>query len=217
MVTLLVQAAAYLKLSISELDKHPYLLNVKNGVVDLRTGKLKEHRRDLFMTQIADVTHNQNAKCPRWIKFMEFLFPDAELRKYIQKMTGYLLTGYIDEKCLFFLLGAGDNGKTVFVKVIEGLLSNYSLASDLDVLLSNRYNSGLTPHLDRFPGKRLVTMSEVEAGRRFNAKVVNRLTGGDVISCNPKHGKVYEFNPTHKIIIFGNNKPAVSETADGAG
>ena len=36
-----------------ELDQHPWLLNVQNGTIDLRTGKLRPHRREDLITALA--------------------------------------------------------------------------------------------------------------------------------------------------------------------
>ena len=39
----------------AEFDRDPWLLNVQNGTIDLRTGSLQEHRRSDYITKLAEV------------------------------------------------------------------------------------------------------------------------------------------------------------------
>jgi putative DNA primase/helicase len=49
-----------------DLDTDPWVLNVENGTLDLRTGKLRCHRRDDLITKLAPVTYDSTAMCPIW-------------------------------------------------------------------------------------------------------------------------------------------------------
>ncbi|MFD1205809.1 DNA primase, partial [Sporosarcina contaminans] len=77
-----------------EFDRHKYLFNVENGILDLKTGKLQPHDRELKITQMASVEYDQNAKCPTWLSFLEQIFlGDKDLIEYMQRLVGYSLTG----------------------------------------------------------------------------------------------------------------------------
>jgi putative DNA primase/helicase len=200
------------EIDVSQLDKHPHLLNVRNGMIDLTNGKLLKHDKSKYLTKYLDIEYDLNAKPPtKWLKFIKFLFTSKEMQVFIQKAIGYSLTGFIDEQCLFFLLGDGANGKSTFIEAISQLLGDYGLKSHIEILMEAKPGS-LTPHLDKFNGIRFVSCSEIKRGGRFNTDAVKNLTGGDAISVNPKYRDVYTFNPTHKLWIFGNSKPSVSET-----
>src|SRR4051794_31627585 len=54
----------------ADLDRDPMLFNVQNGTLDLRTGELRPHRREDFITKISPVTYDQHAKCPQWLRFL---------------------------------------------------------------------------------------------------------------------------------------------------
>ena len=56
-----VEAASWipeLNIQTDDLDTDPYLLNVQNGTVDLRTGELLEHRQGDFITRMANVEYD---------------------------------------------------------------------------------------------------------------------------------------------------------------
>ena len=59
-----------------EWDRDPCALPVRNGVVDLGTGTLRDGRADDFITKVAPVTFDAGADCPRWLQFLDEIFAD---------------------------------------------------------------------------------------------------------------------------------------------
>ena len=90
-----------------DLNAHPWFLNCQNGTLDLKTGNMREHRREDLLTTVLSVSHDPKATCLAWEKFLERVLPDPNLRRYVQAATGYSLTGSVSEQCLFFLYGKG--------------------------------------------------------------------------------------------------------------
>ena len=100
------------------LDTHPFLLNCLNGVVDLRTGELIPHQRELFLTKLVHYKYNPDAKCPIFMSFLARIFGAgpgaseadlarvARLIEYLQRAWGYSLTGTTSEKTIFIAHGA---------------------------------------------------------------------------------------------------------------
>ena len=104
-------------LAVSEIDADPFLLGVRNGVVDLREGVYRPARRDDYVTKSAGVAYDGEARCPYWIAFLEKIFADdAELIAYVRRVAGYALTGFTGEEVLFVFWGTGENGKSTFRK-----------------------------------------------------------------------------------------------------
>jgi P4 family phage/plasmid primase-like protien len=60
-------------------------------------------------------------------------------------------------------------------------------------------------------GARLVVMSEIDSGRRWNESRVKRLTGGDPISARFIGKDLFEFEPSHTLIVIGNAKPGLRQ------
>ena len=93
-------------------DADPWLLNTPGGAIDLRTGEIRAHRPDGYMTKIAAV--EPGGACPLWRRSLERVFAgDRELIAYVQRIAGYTLTGSTREHAMFFGFGTGANGKSV--------------------------------------------------------------------------------------------------------
>jgi hypothetical protein len=60
--------------SIDDFDRALYLLNCANGTLDLRTGKLQEHRREDMITKIVPIDYDANATAPLFEKFLDRIF-----------------------------------------------------------------------------------------------------------------------------------------------
>lgn len=196
--------------AVEELDRDPWLLNVENGTVDLRTGKLKPHDRDDLMTKLAPVEYDPDAEAPTWEKFLERVLPDEEVRSFVQRAVGYSLTGDVSEQVLLFLYGAGANGKSTFLNAILEALGDYSQQAAPE-LLTVKMNAHPT-ELARLKGTRFVASVEVEEGKRLAESLVKQMTGGDRITARFMRQDFFEFEPTHKVFFAANHKPVVRGT-----
>lgn len=201
---------------VDELDADPWLINVQNGTIDLRTGKLCGHRRDDFITKLAPVEFDADAQCPTWRTFLDTIFANnADLIAYMQRLVGYSLTGVTEEHILPFLYGVGANGKSTFSEVLLKLLGiDYSMKAPPDLLMAKRGESHPTERADLY-GKRLVACIETEAGRRMAEALVKELTGGDRVRAQRMREDFWEFVPTHHVWLSSNYKPVVTGTDHG--
>jgi phage/plasmid primase-like uncharacterized protein len=84
------QAIEGIPIRPGDLDRDPWLLNVRNGTIDLRTGTLRAHVREDYITRCLDVDYDSDAKCPAWERFLSQVFADAEETiAYVQRAIGY--------------------------------------------------------------------------------------------------------------------------------
>ncbi len=194
----------------NRLDVNPWLLNVLNGTLDLRSGKLTPHRRGDLITKIAPVNYDPAAAYPqKWFSFLDRIMAGSfGLIGYLQKLVGYCLSGDTREKCLTVLNGVGDNGKTIFTSTINGMLGDYAQETPVETLMIKR-NESIPNDIAALKGARLVTASEGERGQRLAESLIKRLTGGDKISARFLHQEFFEFVPEFKILLSTNHKPVI--------
>src|SRR5438552_2038850 len=102
------------------------LLGVPNGVVDLRTGELRDGRRNDRITKQAGVEYDPDAICPRWDAFVREVLDDEATAEYVHRLAGYSLTGEASEDKLVFLMGIGGNGKTTLLNVLRLIAGGYA-------------------------------------------------------------------------------------------
>jgi putative DNA primase/helicase len=210
------QSELAIVLTPDQLDRDLMLLSVGNGTLDLRTGQLRPHNCHDLITKITDVEYNPDAACPRWINFLDRIMAGNQaMIDFLQRATGYMLTGDTSEQCLFFLHGSGKNGKTVFTFTLQSLLGDYAKRTPTDTLIAKRGDSGIPNDVARLPGARVVIATELPEGKQFNEQLIKDLTGQDVIVARFLHHEFFEFRPQFKLMIFGNHKPDIRGTDEG--
>ncbi len=197
----------------NELDVDPWLLNCPNGTLDLRTGELRKHRREEFITKLCPVRYDPAATAPRWYAFLGRIFDSNErLIQYTKRLAGYCLTGDVSEQILVIFYGTGANGKTTYLETLLALQGeDYSIKAPQDLLMAKRGDSHPTERADLF-GKRLVTCIETADNRRLAESLVKELTGGDTIRARRMREDFWQFGATHKIILATNHKPVIRGT-----
>jgi putative DNA primase/helicase len=194
---------------LEELDRDPWVLNVANGLLDLRTGLLGPHSPAALCTKLAPVPYDPAATCPTWIQFLARVLPDAALRRFLQRLVGYGLTGLTVEQTLAILFGAGANGKSTLLEVLFRLLGDYGAKADAASFMVRR-NEGPRNDLAALVGARLVAASEATEGVRLDEALVKELTGGDRITARKLYADYFTFQPTFKIVLATNQKPTIA-------
>lgn len=194
------------------LDQDEWLFNCSSGTIDLRTGKLRPHRREDYLTKIAPTAYDSEAECPNWCQFLDRVLPDPEVRDFVQRAAGYSLTGDVGEQVLFFLLGGGANGKSTFLRMLQETMGMaYAIQAAPDLLLSKQSRNHPTELADLFRVRMAVCM-EVGADRAFDEVIVKQATGGDRIRARRMKEDFWEFDPTHKLWLGANHRPRVQGT-----
>jgi putative DNA primase/helicase len=190
-------------------DQDLWALNTPAGVVDLRTGAVRSHRPDDFMTKLAGAAPDSACPTSTWLAFLNRVCGgDVELIAFLQRMAGYALTGSTSEHALFFLYGTGANGKSTFLNALTACLGDYHKTAPIETFTAT--NSDRHPtDLAGLRGARLVTAVETEEGRRWAESKIKSLTGGDRIAARFMRQDFFEFSPIFKLVVAGNHKPGL--------
>ena len=216
--SVLTYAQAFLSITSRQWDTDPWLLGTRDGVLDLRTGTLREGRpRDYVRTIIPARWKGLHASAPRFAQYLREIFADRveaereELIAFLQRALGYGITGKVNEHIFLMLYGEeGRNGKDTLMTVLHRVLGSTVGAVSNDVIIANgKYTipGSAKPHLCALQGKRIVWASETDKGARFDVGQVKFLTGGGDIPARQLYGRDYTFAPSHLLVLLTNNKP----------
>ena len=211
---LLSQSRAYMDISMDDLDQDIWLVNARNGSLDPRTGELREHRRDDLITKVVDFDYDPDAPAPRFMRFLEQILPDPEVRAFVQRYAGYSLTGSTKERVLAFLHGGGKNGKSTLVEALRAAAGEYAQNTTVETILSSRGGSQIPNDVAALKGARLVSAAEPEKNRRMAESKVKNLTGSDTVTARFMRGEFFDFRPEFKLWISMNHKPIIIGTDD---
>ena len=199
----------------SEFDRHPLLLNVENGTVDLEEGTILPHSPGDFLTKVAPVWYYPEAEAPLWREFIDRIMGGRQsLARYLQKAMGYSLTGLVREQCLFFSYGHGQNGKTTFLEAVrETLGGDYVIKAAPDLLMLSNLGRPHPSEVVDLRGARLVICQEVAPGKTFDAQKLKELTGERWLKARQMYGQWFEFEATSKLWLAANHRPRTKDNS----
>jgi putative DNA primase/helicase len=201
--------------TVDQWDKDPWLLNTPDGVVDLRTGELREHCHDDYMTKITEVAPDWNCPTPLFDSFIDRIMKgDQEFIAYAMRVFGYSLTGLVNEHVICFGYGEGRNGKGVLLNTVGGLMNDYSVVAPITTFIVSKHEQHPTD-LASLRGARFVRCSEVEKGHQWAEAKIKLLSGGDPIKARFMRQDFFTYQPQFKLFIIGNHKPSL-RTVDEA-
>jgi putative DNA primase/helicase len=186
-------------------DRDPWLLGTPGGVVDLRTGELRPDDPTLLVSKSTVVT--PGGDCPLWLKTLDEIFEgDREVIAFAKRHAGYILTGSIKEEKLVFALGGGGNGKGTVFETLAYVMGEYAMSCPIETLVQT-HGSQHPTEIAQFQAKRFALASEPDEAHRWNTARVKLLTGGDRLRARVMRGDFFDFEPTHKLVITGNDTP----------
>ena len=199
-----------------QLDADPYLLNVANGTVDLRTGELRPHNPRDLITKLAPITYDPDARAPQWLAFQNSITNgDTGLIAWKQRAFGYTATGETREQVLMIAYGGGSNGKSTEQEVIAEALGDYATAAAFATFAAGRNGQVKRFGLAHLAGARYVRATEGNAGDQLAEGTVKAITGGDTVTAEFKGRDEFTFKPRLKLWLGTNHRPNVSGTDEG--
>jgi putative DNA primase/helicase len=200
-------------------EPDPYMINVKNGMLDIRSMVLRPHSADYYSRVQLPVTYNPEAPVGEWYAFLESIFPEDHekdeatgryknyLNKHVlaQQFAGYCLLRDCRYQKAMFLYGSGSNGKSTFLNVIGAVLGAENTCSLSLTTLGERFKS-IYLH-----NKMANLASETNPKAAMESDIFNSVVAGDEITAEEKYGKSLKFRPFCKFIISMNESPMVQD------
>jgi putative DNA primase/helicase len=198
----------------SSLDTDPNIIVVKNGVVELQTGKLRRGMPSDYMSRQLNVNFKGiDSETDIIDGFIGDLFNhNQDAIKYLQRLLGYGITGRTDSQVWAMFTGEGSNGKSLLARLLKSLLEGWLVTAPHEIFFKGRRaNDGAhTTHLAPLKGKRICIKEEAEPTEQLNTEILKMLTGGGEIIMRSAYAKEYvEFEPMVLPILLCNHRPAV--------
>jgi putative DNA primase/helicase len=198
------------------IDVRKQVVGLKDGsILDLQTRQLISHEKAI-VTKRLGAKYDPEATCPSWMAFLDQIFQGNEsVIQFMQRASGYSLSGETGEQCLFILIGGGANGKTTFLNTNMKLLGDYAGTTPMQTLMASQNGNGLTNDLAALVGKRFVSASDGESSQKLAESKIKNMTGGDPITCRALYKDYVTFEPQFKLWIATNELPSIGGTDEG--
>lgn len=213
--TYLKEAQSVYPIPMSEFDRDRYLLNCRNGTLELGTHTFRKHRPEDLLTKISPVDYVPSAVCSRFNSFIdEVMSGDKERARFLQKALGYGIGGSTRYECMFFLYGElTRNGKGTLMESALRVTGDYGLAVRLETIAQkNNVNSqGPSEDIARLAGICFANISEPSRGLVLNAAQVKSMTGNDTLNARFLNENSFDFSPQFKLYVNTNFLPVISD------
>lgn len=191
------------------LDSDPYALNVANGTIDLRSGKLQQHDKADLITHCIPIAYDPKAEAPLFKQALDQITGGNQpLAEFLQRWFGYCANGVTSEQKFAVHHGDGANGKSLLLDTIGGVLGPYAGATAPGLLMAGGQNRHPAEIADLF-GMRMATAHESGEGGALNEDRIKQATGSDKLKARYMRQDYFEFLPTHTFNLLTNHKPQI--------
>ena len=206
---------------MEKLDSNPYLICFNNFVIDF---KKKEHRKGRpedylskctnidFITNLSNYSSVQN----EILSFMEQLFPENKLNKYMWQHLASCLLGTNDNQTFNIYTGSGANGKSKLVELMARCMGDYKATVPITLITQKRNTIGSTSsEVAQLIGTRYAVMQEPSKGDKINEGIMKEITGGDPIQARALFKDSITFVPQFKLAVCTNTLFDIASNDDG--
>lgn len=191
-----------------QFDTEEYLLGLPNGMVaNLETGEVRPMLREDFISQCLTVAPDANCPTPRWDRFLqEISCGDQEQADYLKGLAALCLNAH-PTNAIFALFGEGRNGKSSYLKVLEGILGSMARSVRPGELQESQFADSQNKRtLAGFEGARMVCSKETKA-KNLDFSLLKVLTGGDTVNGASMRQDARSIRATWKLILTTNDAP----------
>lgn len=177
------------------------LINVKNGMLDWKEGKLIPHDPKYLSTIQINAEYHPDAVCQELDRFLADVFP-PDCLALSEEFIGYLLTPDTSFQKAFIAVGPGGNGKGTFLKIINVLLGDENVSTvDLHSLENDKFARSLTL------GKLANIHHDISRDDLESTSVFKTITSGDPITMEEKHKQGFTARPYARLVFSANEFP----------
>ena len=182
-------------------NRNPYLVNVRNGLLDIRDMSFKEHTPSYLSTVQLNVEYNPHAHCPQFEKFLNEVL-DFRLIPLVQEILGYLLTTNTSAQKSFVLLGPARTGKSTLLWVVEYLLLGKKNVSNIPWQeIGDKFKTA------ELLGKLANVFSDLPSKSIDDTGIFKVVTGEDYLMAEKKNKNPFKFRPFARLVFSCNELP----------
>ncbi|AHF80188.1 DNA primase family protein [Thermococcus paralvinellae] len=202
-----IQRSTYV--SRDEFDKNPYIVNCKNGLLDIENWTFLPHTPEYLSLRQINAEFNPDAVPRRFVQFLNEVLGTREDYVTITQFLGYILLGDNRYQKMLILFGPGNNGKSTLIKIIKHFLGKENIsARPPQDLIENRF-----ARADLY-GK-MVNISDDIPWKAFKSTgLLKMFTSGDTITAEKKFKNSFEFENRAKFIFAGNVLPRAHDATE---
>lgn len=189
---------------------NPYIINLKNTRLDLRTGECLEFTPDAIEFDRIPVTYDPSAYCADLDKMLNRVFlGDRAVINLFEEMVGYTLLKHARYQKAFMLYGSGSNGKSTILNLIKTFLGSSNYSSLALEKVTDRFNVAELENMLANIGEDIDNVTMKDTG------TLKKIFAGNSLQVEKKGERPYKISPYATHIYACNNIPRSFDKSDG--
>jgi putative DNA primase/helicase len=183
----------------------PHLVNVRNGLLDVNTGKRYLHSPNHLSSIQLPVIYDPNADCDAWDWFLEGSLPQDAAESVFEIIAYAMQTDRSLQKAGLFI-GPGEDGKSILLNSISAFIGPSNISNlSLHRLEGDRFACA------RLVGKLLNVWADLPSHVLPDSSMFKCIVGQDRIIGENKFERTFEFIPYVFLLFSANNHPRVRD------
>ncbi len=207
---------------IKNMDSNPYLMCFTNGVFDFKNKEFRQGYPQDYVTKTTGVpyiAYDYNSTkdiSNEIISFMEQLFPQPELCRYMWDHLASCLIGIKKEHVFNIYRGSGSNGKSILTDLMTQSLGEYKGTVPITLVTEKRNSiGGTSSEVIQLKGVRYAVMQEPSKDAIINEGIMKEITGGDPIQARALYSDSEIFMPQFSLVVCTNSLFEIKSNDDG--
>lgn len=189
---------------------NPYILNLKNTRLDIRSGKCLEFTPDAIEFDRIDVTYDPSAYCADLDKMLSRVFlADHEVILLFGEMLGSVLLKHARYQKAFLFCGSGSNGKSTILDLIKTFLGRRNYSAITLEKVTDRFNTA------ELENKLANIGDDVDNTTIKDTGTLKKLFSGNSITVERKGERPYTIEPYATHIYSCNAIPRSFDKSEG--
>lgn len=186
------------------------IVNVLNGMVDAKNGKLISHDQKYLSLNQLPVLYDPNIKTSAVDRFVSEIIPADAVDMFWEFVGSAFIQDDYWPKAFVALVGRGDSGKSKLLALIYRFFGGKTNASAMSfqMLTDQRFTAA---HLF---GKLVNIFNDLDETEAQNIGRIKALTGDDTLTAEQKYKNPFEFKNTARLFFSANHQPIVKSPDD---
>ena len=208
------EVLAYIRIkthvNAKDLKVNPYVINLKNTRLDIRSGKCLEFTPDAIEFDRIPVTYDPSAYCADLDKMLNRVFlGDREVINLFEEMLGAVLLKHNRYQKAFLFYGNGSNGKSTILDLIKTFLGGRNYSAIALEKVTERFNTS------ELENKLANIGDDVDNVALKDTGTLKKLFSGNAIMVERKGERPYTIEPYATHIYSCNAIPRSFDKSDG--
>jgi P4 family phage/plasmid primase-like protien len=192
-------------------------INVANGTLvfdpTFDSWTLRPPAREDYLTTRIPIKYNRDAKAPRFLRFLQEIFrddaePEAKGRLLLE-MMGYSALAATPLEKFIILVGGGENGKSVLLKLLRYILGHDQVSAVPPQRLGEKFERAV------LHGKLANIFSELPTGAGMPEDAIKAIVSGDPMTAEHKNKDPFTFAPFATLWVGTNHLPRTEDFSRG--